>query len=250
VPDATLVSVATGLRTGLYLDPSGANRGVIQQIAGMALAYLAGQWAGPPPKAKPFLVTIDDAKRIVKTLKVVETAEAAAKRAKEEAEARAALSPEQAAQVERNRATARLVREAQVSKDPEYVKPDPESFSKNPKDAAECYAILDAQRDWHQAGEPGQSPVSGQQVRRADKRLNELTAENQTPATGLAEVRAVADGTAEPVRESVGAVDPEAMTDEEAAALVAEFADDAGEAQEGAEGQEDKEDELDLDVVA
>src|SRR5262245_57312484 len=244
VADATLTTVESLLKRGQYVDVSGANYGVICRIAGLALSYVARDWAGQPGKAKEYIVNADIAKAILKgkqttALTVVPAADA---KKVEQEQAKAALSPEQRAQVERNEAAVRLSREAQVSKDAGYVKPDPKSFSKNPKDAAESYAILDAQRDWHQAGEPGQSPVSGQQVRRATKWLDDNTApegeaKEETPVAPLS----AAEMEQTPTEE-------EEMSDEETEALLAELSDDDEE--EESEETEESEEEMDLDVVA
>jgi len=161
VTPQSLTTVLDALRTGAYVDMAGETKSAIQKLAAMCLSYLAQDWHGAPPKVQPeYVISIAQAKEIVRGLK----------KAQGKAKAQAALTGEQAAQVAKNEATVAATAPATEAEAGEAV-----ALVANPTTAAEAYAILDASREWKEAGSKGKRPVTGTQVNRADALLQKLT---------------------------------------------------------------------------
>ena len=131
--------------------------------------------------APAYTIGIAQAKEIVRGLKKAQKVDGQAK-------AKAALSGEAAAQVEANVAAVAAQANAFVpagapdvaSADLAEAAAPAEEATKlvaNPTTAAEAYAILDASREWVEAGSKGKRPVTGTQVNRADALLQKLTDE-------------------------------------------------------------------------
>ena len=225
-------------------------KAAVQDLLGYTLGFMAGQTVKSgngvyiPTK---LVISQATAKRIFRLVTDDQKKAGEERRAKEQADAKAALTPAQRKQAEKNEATVRLAKEAEASKaaevvevpdtTPEPVIPAADTLSKNPKTAEECYAIIDAQRAWESAGRPGQSPVSGQQVRRANARLDTLTEQDNAKQAVAASAAPVAQ--VEEVTEGDEA-------DDEAEALLAEFGD--GDDEEETDEEEEDEEEFDVAV--
>ena len=169
VTPQSLTTVLDALRTGAYVDMAGETKSAIQKLAAMCLSYLAQDWHGAPPKVQPeYVISIAQAKEIVRGLK----------KAQGKDKAKAALTGEQAAQVAKNEATVAAPVQAEAPEAaPAPEAEAPTTYAANPTTAEEAYAILDANRAWVEAGSKGKRPVTGTQVNRADALLQKLTAD-------------------------------------------------------------------------
>ena len=217
--------VVAGFRAGAY-DPK-LHKALVQDILGYALAFMAGEWETLDNRKRvyvPFKPTVSQTTAKGWYKKLAE-AQAQAK-AEREAKALSEMSESQRAQVEKNKATVAADQAKQGAAAEEApAAPDQPALSPDPQTVEEAYAISDALQAWLDGGKQGQSPVTGQQIRRAEKLIEAATAEEAGP------------------EEEAEAQEAEPMTEAEIEAAVAEM--EAGQTEESEEEEED--DDLDDD---